>query len=87
MKTVKSLFLMAVILFCGAFNVNAQIGGQKLAYVDSDYILNNIPEYGDAQEELNALSTQWRLRVALHGAGRSEGHLQQGVGDVQEIPD
>lgn len=63
MKTVKSLFLMAVILFCGAFNVNAQIGGQKLAYVDSDYILNNIPEYGDAQEELNALSNQWQNEV------------------------
>ena len=43
--------------------MNAQIGGQKFAYVDSDYILNNIPEYGDAQEELNALSVKWQNEV------------------------
>lgn len=63
MKTVKSLFLTAAVLLCSVFSVNAQIGGQKFAYVDSDYILNNIPEYGDAQEELNALSTQWQNEV------------------------
>lgn len=63
MKTLKSLFLTAAILCCSVLSMNAQIGGQKFAYVDSDYILNNIPEYGDAQEELNALSTQWQNEV------------------------
>lgn len=63
MKTLKSLFLTAAILCCSVLSVNAQIGGQKFAYVDSDYILNNIPEYGDAQEELNALSNQWQNEV------------------------
>ena len=63
MKAIKSLLLTAAIVCCSVINANAQIGGQKLAYVDSDYILNNIPEYGDAQEELNALSTQWQNEV------------------------
>lgn len=63
MKTVKTLLLTAAVLFCSVFSANAQIGGQKFAYVDSDYILSNIPEYGDAQEELNALSTQWQNEV------------------------
>ena len=65
MKTLKSLLLTAAIVCCGVFSANAQVslGGQKLAYVDSDYILSNIPEYGDAQEELNALSTQWQNQV------------------------
>ena len=63
MKTLKSLLLTAAIVCCGILNVNAQIGGQKFAFVDSDYILNNIPEYGDAQEEINALSTQWQNEV------------------------
>ena len=63
MKTLKSLILAAVIVCCGSFSSYAQIGGQKFAYVDSDYILNNIPEYADAQEELNALSTQWENEI------------------------
>ena len=64
MKTLKSLFLTAALVCCCVLSANAQIGGgQKLAYVDSDYILSNIPEYGDAQEELNALSTKWQGEV------------------------
>lgn len=61
MKTLKSL-LLTVALVC-TLSTYAQIGGQKIAYVDSDYILSNIPEYADAQEELNALSTKWENEV------------------------
>ena len=63
MKTLKSLLLAAVIICCGTIGSYAQIGGQKFAYVDSDYILSNIPEYADAQEELNAISTQWENEI------------------------
>ena len=63
MKTLKSLVLTAAVVLCSVISVNAQMGGQKFAYVDSDYILSNIPEYGDAQEELNALSTKWENEV------------------------
>ena len=62
MKTLRSLLLTAAVVCCSVI-ANAQIGGQKFAYVDSDYILNNIPEYADAQEELNAMSTQWQNEV------------------------
>ena len=63
MKSLRIILLTAAIVCCGALNLNAQIGGQKFAYVDSDYILSNIPEYGDAQEELNALSAKWQEEV------------------------
>lgn len=63
MKTLKSLLLTAAVVCCGVISANAQIGGQKFAYVDSDYILSNIPEYGDAQEELNTLSAKWENEV------------------------
>lgn len=63
MKALKSLFLTAAIICCSAVSASAQIGGQKFAYVDSDYILSNIPEYGDAQAELEALSTKWNNEV------------------------
>ena len=57
MKTRKSLLLLAVMFLLG-ITVNAQ-QNQRIAYVDSDYILENIPEYADAQEEINQLSKKW----------------------------
>ena len=37
---------------------------QKFAFVDSDYILQNIPSYNAAQEELNKASEGWEAEVA-----------------------
>lgn len=58
--------VMTAALFCGMVSAQAQIlggGSQKIVYVDSEYIMENIPEYGDAQEELNALSAKWQGEV------------------------
>lgn len=64
MKTLKTLILTAAMVCGGIMTANAQIGGgQKIVYVDSEYIMENIPEYGDAQEELNSLSTKWQNEV------------------------
>ena len=64
MKTFKALILTAALVCGGIMTANAQLGGgQKIVYVDSEYIMENIPEYGDAQEELNALSTKWQKEV------------------------
>ena len=63
MKKLKSLLLTAAIVCFGVMGANAQIGGQKIVYVDSEYIMENIPEYGDAQEELNALSQKWQNEI------------------------
>ena len=65
MKALKTLALTA--LLCGGImSAQAQLlggGSQKIVYVDSEYIMENIPEYGDAQEELNALSAKWQAEV------------------------
>jgi outer membrane protein len=37
--------------------------GQKYAFVDTDYILHNIPEYSDAQAMLDDLSAQWQKEI------------------------
>ena len=64
MKTFKVLILTAALVCGGIMTANAQLsGGQKIVYVDSEYIMENIPEYGDAQEELNALSDKWQKEV------------------------
>ena len=64
MKAFKTLILTAALVCGGLMTAQAQIGGgQKIVYVDSEYIMENIPEYGDAQEELNALSLKWQKEV------------------------
>lgn len=36
---------------------------QKFAFVDTDYILENIPEYKAAQKQIDDLSVQWQKQV------------------------
>lgn len=44
----------------------ASFGGyaQKFGYVDTDFILKKIPEYRQAQEDLNKLSLAWQDEIA-----------------------
>ena len=49
------LFLTSSIL------VSAQ-KAQKIAYIDMEYILENVPEYLEAQNTLNAKVTKWRSK-------------------------
>ena len=36
---------------------------QKFAYVDTDYILNKIPDFKQAQDKLDALSADWQKEI------------------------
>ena len=36
---------------------------QKYAYIDSEYLLNNIPSYVEAQAELDKLSIEWQNEI------------------------
>lgn len=36
---------------------------QKFAYIDSEYIMQNVPEYNDAQAQIDELSTEWQGEV------------------------
>lgn len=57
----KKLILLLTITFfaLGASNAFAQ----KYAYVDSKYILENMPEYAKAQKQLDDLSASWQKEV------------------------
>ena len=37
--------------------------GQKWGYVDTNYILSKIPEYKEAQDEINTLSLSWQQEI------------------------
>lgn len=58
MKRLASVLLIAMCMTLGMIKVQAQ-GNQKIAYIDTEYILQNIPEYSDAQEEINQMSASW----------------------------
>lgn len=53
----KLLFIVA--LFVSVASVSAQ----KFAFVDSEYILRNIPAYKTAQDKLDKLSESWQKEV------------------------
>ena len=42
-------------------------GAQKFAMVDMDYILQNVPQYEMANEQLNQLSQRWQREVEQAG--------------------
>jgi outer membrane protein len=55
----KKLILLPVFfLICIQFT-----HAQKFAFVDSDYILENIPDYQAAQKELDQLSVKWQNQI------------------------
>ncbi len=47
--------------FLGLFSLMSQ--AQKFAYVDSDYILERVPEYQSAQEQLDKLTLSWQENI------------------------
>jgi len=56
----KKLSILTAALFLFAGTAMAQ----KFAFVDTDYILQNIPSYNAAQEQLNKSSKTWEDEVA-----------------------
>ena len=45
------------------FLINSYSFAQKFGYVDSDFILSKMPEYAQAQSEIDKLSQQWETEI------------------------
>ncbi len=54
----RILVLVAMLAFMGSVSY-----AQKLAYVDSEFVMKHIPEYNNAQKQLDNLSQQWQSEV------------------------
>ncbi len=57
----KKLFLIIMVSTLGIYASIAQ--SQKLGYVDTDYILKNIPAYQAAQAQLDKISVDWQKEI------------------------
>jgi outer membrane protein len=53
------LVLALAIVLCTA----SEIAAQRIAFVNTKYILDQLPEYGNAQKELDKFSKQWQDEI------------------------
>ena len=51
-----------LLVFALLFSFTASFA-QKFAYIDTQYILSKIPEYQEAQKQLDALSKEWQKQI------------------------
>lgn len=54
----KALFLLMFLVFGTSF-----VFSQKYAYIDSDFILNKMPEYAEAKDKLDKLADRWTKEI------------------------
>lgn len=54
----RTFFLVIALVFGTGFAYS-----QKYAYIDSDYILSNMPEYDEAKEKLDKLADRWTKEI------------------------
>ena len=52
-----------LIILALSFTTITAAQAQKFAYVDTDYILNKIPEFKQAQDKLDAISADWQKEI------------------------
>jgi len=61
MMKFKVLFLLAIISLM-SFSANAQ-RGVRIGYIDTEYILQNVPEYQEASTQLDKKVQQWKTEI------------------------
>lgn len=62
MKILNANFAKLLVL-AFALMLSSAVSAQKYAYIDSDYILRNVPEYQDAQNQMDDLSEKWQKEI------------------------
>jgi outer membrane protein len=54
----KKILFVLLVMFGTSFAF-----GQKYGYIDSDYIMANVPEYAEAKEKLDKLAERWTKEI------------------------
>lgn len=62
-KIMTKKFLAITAFLLSTLMISAQGPAAKFGYVDTDYILSQIPEYKAAQSELDKTSVQWQKEI------------------------
>ena len=57
----KSLYIVLMVMYLSVHDLYAQ--SQKIGYIDSDVIMQRIPEYSGIEQRLSLLSDGWRQEI------------------------
>nr|MBP6588179.1 OmpH family outer membrane protein [Flavobacterium sp.] len=55
------LFLFLALILASSFQ--AQTRGTKVGYIDMEYILQNVPDYTEAQNQLEQKAQKWKQEI------------------------
>ena len=73
----KKLFISLAIVLFASFSF-----AQKTVYVDSEYILNKVPSYKEAQKQIDNLTKQWQTEIEEKHAGLDAMYKQYQIDKV-----
>jgi outer membrane protein len=55
--------VLTLLMAFAALVISFSMSAQKIAFIDTDYIMDNIPEYKEAQAELDDFSKKWQKEI------------------------
>lgn len=55
--------VLAIVLLTTCAGLHSSLAQQKIGYVDTQYILEELPEYATVQQKLDKLETDWRSEI------------------------
>lgn len=59
----KKYFAISILLLFFGFNAFAQGRGVKIGYIDMEYILQNVPDYTEAKNQLEQKAEKWKQDI------------------------
>ncbi|WP_284651607.1 OmpH family outer membrane protein [Flavobacterium terrisoli] len=59
----KKYFAISILLLSFVFQANAQSRGIKIGYIDMEYILQNVPDYTEANSQLEQKAQKWKQDI------------------------
>jgi len=62
-KLIKKIIMKKIVLLIGLFLVFQTSFSQKFGYVDTEYILKNIPTFDASQKKLDQYSEEWQKEI------------------------
>ena len=61
----KKYFAITFLVITSVFQVNAQSRGIKIGYIDMEYILQNVPDYSEAKNQLEQKAQKWKQDIEV----------------------
>ena len=58
----KQFLILFLVLIIGS-SIQAQTRGTKIGFIDMEYILENVPDYTEAQAQLEEKAQEWKQQI------------------------